>query len=156
MSSTVFRLQSALVQSYLNMETEKLIENSHSSPGPSSLLSLDTAPSRRGINILVAVLLVVGFDSSGMLRLPYTMVGTGYWGIGFMVLCLANVGYCGSRLAICWEILAEDKAEFQSQPGQATQLSDPYPLIAEMAGRAYSPRLGKLLRFAVIGWFNTL
>ena len=52
---------------------------------------------------------------------------------------------------VCWEILAEDNPEFQTEHGQATQLSDPYPLMAEMAGRAYSPRLGKLLRFSVIG-----
>ena len=155
---TSFRLGAVDHLSILQMETKKLLEDAHQPSGPLSilsqpysLLSLDPGPSRKGISVLVAVFLVIGFDSSGMLRLPYTLVGTGFWGIGFMVLCLVNVAFCGSRLAVCWEILAEDHEEFNSEPGHATPLSDAYPLIAEMAGRAHSPRLGKLLRFAVIG-----
>ena len=134
----------------MDPETKKLIDHEYSS-GPSSLLSLDPGPSRKGIGVLVAVILVIGFDSSGILKLPHTLVGTGWWGIGLLVIVVANVAFCGSRLAICWEILAEGHAEFISEPGMATQLSDPYPLIAEMAGRVRSPHLGKLLRLSVIG-----
>ena len=87
------------MQSCTNMESQKLLEEPHTSSGPPSLLSLDRGPSRKGINVLVAVLLVIGFDSSGMLKLPYTMVGAGFLGLGLMVLCLVNVAFCGSRLA---------------------------------------------------------
>ena len=134
------------------MEATKLLDDAHNSPsGPASLLSRDPGPSREGISVSVAVLLVIGFDSSGMLGLPHALAGTGFWGVGLMVFCLANVAFCGSRLAVCWEILAEEREEFRSEPGKATRLSDPYPLMAEVAGRAHSPRLGKCLRFAVIG-----
>ena len=67
------------------------------------------------------------------------------------MLCAGNAAFIGSRLGICWEILADDQEEFQSEPGQATPISDPYPLMAEKAGRVYSPILGKILRLSSIG-----
>ena len=48
-------------------------------------------------------------------------------------------------------MLADDHEEFQSVPGQATRISDPYPLMAEKAGRVYSPMLGRILRLSSIG-----
>ena len=47
--------------------------------------------------------------------------------------------------------LADTHEEFHSESGRATRISDPYPRMAEKAGRARSPALGKLLRFSSIG-----
>ena len=129
-----------------------------------------------GINLFVAVVILTGeMAGSGMLQLPYSMVGTGklrfvanvtfvsysylrliyqrlgYWGLIFVVLCAGNAAFIGSRLGICWEILADTHVEFQSEQGRATRISDPYPLMAEKAGRTYSPKLGKFLRLSSIG-----
>ena len=131
-------------------------------------------PSRpkNGINLFVSFVILTGeMAGSGMLQLPYSMVGTGkfgyiinfsfliwlicshlgYWGLIFVVLCAGNAAFIGSRLGICWEILADNHEEFQSKPGRATHISDPYPLMAEKAGRVYSPMLGKFLRLSSIG-----
>ena len=68
------------------------------------------------------------------------------------MLCAGNAAFIGSRMGICWEMLAADgHEEFRSDPGRATRISDPYPLMAEKAGRAYSATLGKLLRLSSIG-----
>ena len=75
----------------------------------------------------------------------------GYWGLIFVAVCAGNAAFIGSRLGMCWEILADNHEEFRSEPGRATRISDPYPQMAEKAGRAQSLALGKLLRFSSIG-----
>ena len=67
------------------------------------------------------------------------------------MVCAGNAAFIGSRLGMCWEILADTHEEFHSESGRATRISDPYPRMAEKAGRARSPALGKLLRFSSIG-----
>ena len=57
-----------------------------------------------------------------------------------------NAAYMGSRLGICWEILAEKHEEFRRP-----HVRDPYPLIAEKAGLEKGVMLSKLLRTIATG-----
>ena len=57
-----------------------------------------------------------------------------------------NGAYIGSRLGLCWEILAEKHDEF-NQP----HVRDPYPLISEKAGLAKGPKAAKILRGIAVG-----
>ena len=57
-----------------------------------------------------------------------------------------NSSYIGSRLGICWEILAEKHKEFHD-----AHVRDPYPLIAEKAGLEKGRNVSRILRSVAVG-----
>ena len=63
-----------------------------------------------------------------------------------------NAAYIGSRLGLCWEVLAECGFEEFLQP----HVRDPYPLIAEKAGSLKGPKIGRILRHIASGKLNKL
>ena len=75
----------------------------------------------------------------------------GLGGIAFLAFFSVSCAYVGSRIALCWEILEEcGHHEFRSEPGFATKVRDPYPLMAEKAGQLYSPAAARILRVVTI------
>ena len=76
---------------------------------------------------------------------------SGWSGLLLILFFTVNGAYIGSRLGLCWEILAETFDDF-NQP----HVRDPYPLIAEKAGLGKGPRVAKLFRAISIGmWLFT-
>ena len=63
-----------------------------------------------------------------------------------IVVFSLNSAYIGSRLGICWELLAEKHEEFRRP-----HVRDPYPLIAEKAGLEKGLLVSKILRFVSTG-----
>ena len=57
-----------------------------------------------------------------------------------------NSSYIGSRLGICWEVLAEKHEEFRDP-----HVRDPYPLIAEKAGLEKGKNVSRILRSIAVG-----
>ena len=57
-----------------------------------------------------------------------------------------NSSYIGSRLGICWEVLAEKHKDFRDP-----HVRDPYPLIAEKAGLEKGKNVSWILRSVAVG-----
>ena len=74
------------------------------------------------------------------------ILNTGWSGLLLILFFTVNGAYIGSRLGLCWEILAEKFEDFHQ-----TNIRDPYPLIAEKAGLSKGPRVAKLFRMLSIG-----
>ncbi len=136
-------------------ERESLVS---SAPPTSMLSSLASGRSedprlQRGIGLTLATVFLLGeMAGSGMIALPATLVGTGVGGLLLVLFFSVNCAYMGSRLAVCWEILAEKHPEFRPvEEGCVTLIRDPYPLIAQRAGEVHSQRLGRALRIISIG-----
>ena len=84
---------------------------------------------------------------SGVLALPRALVGTGWSGMLLIVFFSIQAAYSGTRLGLCWEILAEmGFDEFLH-----SHVRDPYPLIAEKAGSFKGYWVGKIFRFIASG-----
>ena len=69
-------------------------------------------------------------------------------GLVLIVMFAFNSSYIGSRLGICWEVLAEKHKEFRDQ-----HVRDPYPLIAEKAGLEKGKNISRILRSVAVGNF---
>jgi hypothetical protein len=60
-----------------------------------------------------------------------------------------NAAYIGSRLGICWELLGLRHTSFG--PDSKEHIRDPYPTIAELAGKTYGDTAAKALRYITTG-----
>ena len=69
-------------------------------------------------------------------------------GLVLIVMFAFNSSYIGSRLGICWEVLAEKHKEFRDP-----HVRDPYPLIAEKAGLEKGKNVSRILRSVAVGNF---
>jgi len=84
--------------------------------------------SHGGLGVITAGVFLAGeMAGSGVLALPYAMVGTGWMGLLLIVLFTVNSGFTGTRLGLCWIMLEERYEEFRGQ------VRDPYPAIGEKA-----------------------
>ena len=103
----------------------------------------------KGLGIVTASIFLAGeMAGSGVLALPSAIVGTGWSGLLLILFFSGNAAYIGSRLGLCWEILAESGfEELQCQ----SHVRDPYPLIAEKAGSIKGPLVGKAFRLIASG-----
>lgn len=81
-----------------------------------------------GLTILTAAIFLAGeMAGSGVLALPYAILGTGWTGLLLIVLFTVNSLYTGTRLGLCWVMLEERYEEFRGH------VRDPYPSIGEKA-----------------------
>ena len=104
--------------------------------------------SPKGLGVTTAAIFLSGeMAGSGILALPHAVLGTGWSGIILIVFFSINAAYIGTRLGLCWEILAEMGFEEFSQ----THVRDPYPLIAEKAGAFKGYWIGRTLRHLASG-----
>ena len=103
----------------------------------------------KGLGIITASIFLAGeMAGSGVLALPAAIVGTGWSGLLLILFFSANAAYIGSRLGLCWEVLAESGfEELQCQ----SHVRDPYPLIAEKAGSIKGPLMGRAFRLIASG-----
>ena len=104
--------------------------------------------SGKGLGIITATIFLAGeMAGSGVLALPAALKGTGWSGLLLIAFFSINAAYIGSRLGLCWEVLAESGFEELCQ----SQLRDPYPLIAQKAGSIKGPFWAKILRWIASG-----
>jgi len=81
-----------------------------------------------GLSILTASIFLAGeMAGSGVLALPFAILGTGWTGLILIFLFTVNSLYSGTRLGLCWVMLEERYEEFRGQ------VRDPYPSIGEKA-----------------------
>jgi len=82
---------------------------------------------KEGLGVVMAAVFLAGeMAGSGVLAMPAAMIGTGFYGVLFVVLFTVNACYTGSRLGECWVILQERyPEEFRGI------IRDPYPTIGE-------------------------
>merc|ERR1719150_3178947 len=81
-----------------------------------------------GLGIITAGVFLAGeMAGSGVLALPFAMVGTGWFGLILILMFTINSGFTGTRLGLCWIMLEERYEEFRGQ------VRDPYPAIGEKA-----------------------
>jgi vesicular inhibitory amino acid transporter len=79
-----------------------------------------------GLGVVMAACFLAGeMAGSGVLAMPAAMIGTGYYGLLFIIVFTVNACYTGSRLGECWVILEERHPEFRGI------IRDPYPTIGE-------------------------
>jgi len=91
-----------------------------------------------GLGVITAAIFLAGeMAGSGVLALPFAMLGTGWFGLVLILLFTVNAGFSGTRLGLCWIMLEERYEEFRGE------VRDPYPAIAEKA-------VGKLGRIASV------
>ena len=133
-------------------QPEKSDMNSHKSvilPGANMAEFMQLNPqSPKGLGVTTAAIFLSGeMAGSGILALPNALLGTGWSGIILIVFFSINAAYIGTRLGLCWEILAEMGFEEFSQ----THVRDPYPLIAEKAGAFKGYWIGRTLRHLASG-----
>jgi len=83
---------------------------------------------RGGLGVITAAIFLAGeMAGSGVLALPFAMLGTGWFGLVLILLFTINAGFSGTRLGLCWLMLEERYEEFRGE------VRDPYPSIAEKA-----------------------
>ena len=100
------------------------------------------------LGITTAAIFLAGeMAGSGVLALPAALVGTGPSGLFLIAFFSFNAFYIGSRLGLCWQVLAESGFDELNE----AHVRDPYPLIAEKAGSIKSPLVGKTLRYIASG-----
>lgn len=118
------------------METVNAIALDPLLPGPNGLElgaaggspGVPAAAVKGGLTILTAAIFLAGeMAGSGVLALPYAILGTGWTGLLLIVLFTVNSLYTGTRLGLCWVMLEERFEEFRGQ------VRDPYPSIGEKA-----------------------
>jgi len=81
-----------------------------------------------GLTIATAAIFLAGeMAGSGVLALPYALLGTGWTGLLLIILFTLNSLYSGTRLGLCWVMLEERFEEFRGE------VRDPYPMIGEKA-----------------------
>lgn len=118
---------------HFKMESEKLIGNQDP----------------KGLTIFTASVFLAGeMAGSGVLALPAALTGTGWSGLILILFFSLNAAYIGSRLGLCWELLAGSGLADELKQ---SHVRDPYPLIAEKAGALKGPLIGKAFRYVATG-----
>jgi len=83
---------------------------------------------KHGLGVLTAAIFLAGeMAGSGVLALPYAILGTGWTGLFLIVLFTVNSLFTGTRLGLCWTMLEDRYEEFRGQ------VRDPYPAIGDKA-----------------------
>ena len=101
------------------------------------------------LGVITATIFLAGeMAGSGVLAIPAALKGTGWSGLLLIAFFSINAAYIGSRLGLCWEVLAESGFEELRQE----HVRDPYPLIAEKAGSIISPFTAKMFRWIASGY----
>lgn len=91
-------------------------------------LEMEREAAKHGLGVITAAIFLAGeMAGSGVLALPFAMVGTGWAGATLILLFTINAAFSGTRLGLCWVILEERFTEFQKE------IRDPYPSIGEKA-----------------------
>eukprot|EP00093_Oithona_nana_P012639 12639.XXX_700433_697667_1 [CDS] Oithona nana genome sequencing. len=91
-------------------------------------LEMEREAAKHGLGVITAAIFLAGeMAGSGVLALPFAMVGTGWAGVTLILLFTLNAAFSGTRLGLCWVILEERYAEFRKE------IRDPYPSIGEKA-----------------------
>ena len=118
-------------------------------------LEMEREAAKHGLGVITAAIFLAGeMAGSGVLALPFAMVGTGkkkfptllltlffvklfclellfifvgWAGASLILLFTLNAAFSGTRLGLCWVILEERYAEFRKE------IRDPYPSIGEKA-----------------------
>lgn len=93
-----------------------------------NLVPLQTEMVRGGLSILTASIFLAGeMAGSGVLALPYAILGTGWSGLFLILFFTINSLFTGTRLGLCWTMLEDRYDEFKGE------IRDPYPAIGEKA-----------------------
>jgi len=110
------------------------------------ILSSENEGTLAGLGIATAAIFLAGeMAGSGVLALAYSVVQIGIPGLVLIVMFAFNSSYIGSRLGLCWEVLAEKHKEFRDP-----HVRDPYPLIAEKAGLEKGKNVSRILRLVAV------
>jgi vesicular inhibitory amino acid transporter len=81
-----------------------------------------------GLGVATAAIFLAGeMAGSGVLALPYAVLGTGWTGLLLILMFTLNSLFSGTRLGYCWVMLEERYEEFRGH------VRDPYPCIGEKA-----------------------
>ena len=76
--------------------------------------SVETPGPGPGLGVVVAAILLAGeMAGMGMLKLPSTLVDTGWYGLILIVFFAGNAAYIGTRLGLSWIMLEERYPEFK-------------------------------------------
>ena len=82
----------------------------------------------KGLTIFTAAIFIIGeMAGSGVLALPFAIVGAGWTGIAMLILCCFASGYCGMVLGRSWTLLRERHKAYRGH------VRYPYPAIGEKA-----------------------
>ena len=114
------------------------------------LIPVTESGTKLGI-ITAAIFLAGEMAGSGVLALSAALKGTGWTGLFLIIFFSINAAYIGSRLGLCWEVLAESGFDELCQ----SHVRDPYPLIAEKAGSLKGPKVAIAFRFIASGKLKT-
>jgi len=89
---------------------------------------MEREAAKHGLGVITAAIFLAGeMAGSGVLALPYAMIGTGWAGLALILLFTINAAFSGTRLGLCWMMLEERYEEFRKE------IRDPYPSIGEKA-----------------------
>ena len=105
---------------------------------------------QKGLTVFTAAIFIIGeMAGSGVLALPYAVVGAGWTGFGLLVLCCLASGYCGAVLGRSWSILRDRHDEYKGH------VRYPYPAIGEKAfGRWASVAVTVCIVITLIGGYE--
>ncbi|XP_023326958.1 amino acid transporter ANT1 isoform X2 [Eurytemora carolleeae] len=113
----------------LDMEAEVLLPGHGEKIEMNSLAGSHTSQAvKGGLGIATAAIFLAGeMAGSGVLALPYALLGTGWTGLFLIAMFTVNSLFSGTRLGLCWVMLEERYEEFRGH------VRDPYPCIGEKA-----------------------
>jgi vesicular inhibitory amino acid transporter len=115
--------------SFTQIVLDPLLHSSHPDKLElNNLVPLQTEMVRGGLSILTASIFLAGeMAGSGVLALPYAILGTGWPGLLLIIFFTVNSLFSGTRLGLCWVMLEDRYDEFKGE------IRDPYPAIGEKA-----------------------
>eukprot|EP00088_Acartia_fossae_P052523 TRINITY_DN5935_c0_g1_i1.p1 TRINITY_DN5935_c0_g1~~TRINITY_DN5935_c0_g1_i1.p1 ORF type:complete len:461 (-),score=123.08 TRINITY_DN5935_c0_g1_i1:31-1413(-) len=119
--------------SFTQMVLDPLLHTGHPDKlGHNDLVPLQKEVMAGGLSIVTAAIFLAGeMAGSGVLALPYALLGTGWAGLFLIVFFTINSLFTGTRLGLCWVMLEDRYDEFKGE------VRDPYPAIGKKAfGRA--------------------
>jgi len=91
-------------------------------------VAMEQEAAKHGLGVITAAIFLAGeMAGSGVLALPYAMIGTGWAGLALILVFTINAAFSGTRLGLCWMMLEERYEEFRKE------IRDPYPSIGEKA-----------------------
>jgi len=89
---------------------------------------MERETAKHGLGVITAAIFLAGeMAGSGVLALPFAMIGTGWAGLALIFIFTVNAAFSGTRLGLCWMMLEERYEEFRKE------IRDPYPSIGEKA-----------------------
>jgi len=89
---------------------------------------MEREAAKHGLGVITAAIFLAGeMAGSGVLALPFAMIGTGWAGLALILIFTVNAAFSGTRLGLCWMMLEERYEEFRKE------IRDPYPSIGEKA-----------------------